>query len=223
MASMLKLSVTTMVATFFVAVVLGTGSAQAILAGGSNSLFGNFTLTFDETGNGFFQTHDTPVERGTLRGSLQPDPLVPARQVLTWILPPGNLVAVGDVRIRAGNDISDILRFTNEQGAIVGGFLTADRMILYSGLPEAGESPVLGDTGLPQATSFNDGGGAPEVGPEGDNGFQWVPNGVDNNVYIGRSDGVIPEPEPSGIALVITALGVLGVAQWQKRRKLPIV
>jgi hypothetical protein len=119
MDSTIKVSATTLVVAVFATVLLGTGSAQAILAGGSDPRSPvPFTLMFDETGEGSIQIRAPMPSSQRLRGQLLPDPTAPVgspRQALTWVFnfltPESGFVAVGDVRITAGGVLSDLLRF----------------------------------------------------------------------------------------------------------------
>jgi hypothetical protein len=129
-------------------------------------------------------------------------------------------IAVGDVRImEPGGGVSDLIRFTNASGLLTGGQPGADRMIFYSEPPDPGESGVLADTGLPLIVERvpNDNGGVIEIGVEGNNRFQWSPFGQDNNVYIGVSDGAIPEPSTLSF-FIFGSLSVLLAKRFIFRR-----
>jgi len=212
-----------MTAAFLMGLGLSTARAASTGFAGSSNVDA-FTLVFDEFSNGFLQnpTGSNPVPLG---GTLQNDPTVPAggtpRMVLTFVLPMP--VVTGDVRIfePGGSPTapSDLLRFTNAGGGL-GGAINGDRLIFYSELPEPGETLVPpADTGLPPMEQWvpRDGGGITEVGPEGNNSFVWIPNGVNDNIYIGLSDGVIPEPA----SIISFGLGMLGLGfcAWRRRKR----
>ncbi len=120
--------------------------------------------------------------------------------------------------------LSDVIRFTNDNGILVEddtsgpeAFLAslAHRMIYYSDIGEDEDAPA--DTGFPVSLVPNDLGGIVENGTEGNNGFVWNPPVANANVYIGVSDGVIPEPA-SLIVWSLLGLGsVFGVCVWRRR------
>jgi len=166
-------------------------------------------IKFDENGNGSYN-----VDGGQffpLLGALMPDPSNGGVLALTYILPAaigaGNL-GNGDVGVlEVTGARSDGVRFTDAQGRLTGA--TADRLIYYSD-PDEGEGVRdLADTGFP--TNFDPGFNVNEVGPEGNDGFEF---GSPNH-YVGISDA--PVPEPSGIALF--GLGALGLLGYVSRRR----
>ena len=130
--------------------------------------------------------------------------------MLTYLLP--RIVIGGDVRIWedfVGGELSDVLRFTDAQGTPF--TFSADRMIFYSDLPEAGETAALADTGIPETLFINEFGGAVETGAEGNNGFSWVPAGPEGHTYNGISD--VPEPS----ALTLLCLAVTGLLRGRRK------
>jgi len=183
------------------------------LAGASGSVIvpqanDPFEYWFDEQGNGRYRIF--------LPGS-PPGPIVnsPGQVIngnLTYFLP--SPVVTGDVRIwedSARTVLSDVLRFTDAAGNLSGG-LTGDRMIYFSETAEPGEAADLADTGIPTSLVVRDGGGIVEVGPEGNNGFDYAPGGPFDNTYHGISD--VPEPS----TLTGVALGLLTIL-WRARRR----
>jgi hypothetical protein len=179
----------------------------------ANTLAGSgdpFTLNFDENGNGLIDLRDGNGFQ-VLEGVLAPDPTQAGNPlVLTYDLPTSPFPVVnGDVRIWEDVNqtiLSDVLRFTDANGNLTG--QTADRMIFYSDV-EVGEPNLdSADTGFPAVLHPNDAGGILEMGPEGNNGFQWAPGGPLDNIFNGISD----VPEPSALALL--GLGVAAV--WLK-------
>jgi hypothetical protein len=115
-------------------------------------------------------------------------------------------VISGDVRIfepiATNAVLSDALRFTtgsgDGKGVISGAVTGAGRtvMIYYSDIELGEPNTDLADTGFPTnlgtglVVSIN------EVGPEGNNGFDYRPGGVpypQNNEYFGISDRAVPE------------------------------
>src|SRR3954447_21030329 len=137
----------------------------------------------------------------TMAGPLRPLSLFapPGSPLLPILLP--SPVVTGDVRIWEdflGGTIGDVLRFTNAAGDLGGG-LNGDRLIVYSELPEPGETADLADVGIPTNLTPRDGGGVVEIGTEGTNGVTYLPGGTFDNIYHFTSDGIIPGiiPEPS--------------------------
>ena len=154
-----------------------------------------FTLNFDENGNG-----SVSVNGGAfvpLAGVLAPDPSQFGNPlVLTYFLP--ELVGAGDVSVlEPTGGLSDALRFTNANGGLTG---IADRMIYYSDNTDGGTD--LADTGFPANLNAGASASVDEIGPEGNNGFQFVAGGP--NIYNGRSD--VPEPG----TLFLLGIGLIG-------------
>ena len=110
--------------------------------------------------------------------------------MLTYFLPVA-VTPVGNGTVQVlepvTGGLSDAIRFTDANGVLTG--CTADRMIYYSDNTDGGTD--LADTGFPaNLTTGEQGGPVTEIGPEGNNHFQYVASGA--NVYNGVSD--VPEP-----------------------------
>jgi hypothetical protein len=176
-----------------------------------------WVFVFDENGHGVISIDHGPFH--TLNGGLMADPSGSGLGlVLTYLLP--SVVAAGDVEISepaaSGGGLSDVIRFTNANGALVGA--VADRMIYYSDTSPNDPGTDLADVPHPPN---NLGAGAifpvaiPEIGPEGNNGFNYGPTVSPGllNTYIGISD----TPEPSTMALA--GLGALGMIGYAVRRR----
>jgi hypothetical protein len=168
-----------------------------------------FDLFFDENGNGAISQNGGPLT--PLQGTLQPDPSDGGALELTYFLP--EHVINGDVAIfePQTSNLSDGLRFTDAAGNLQGA--TADRMIYLSDREPNEPNTDLADT--PNPTNFGQfgfNGTLQEVGPEGNNGFDWFPGG---NSYHGISD--VPEPG----SVILLATGMLGMALygWRRHRK----
>ena len=145
--------------------------------------------------------------------------------VLIFNLP--QQVISGDVRIfepTATNAVlSDALRFTtgsgDGQGVISGAATGAGRtvMIYYSDLALGSEHSDLADTGFPTNLGTGLAVSIAEVGPEGNNGFDYQPGGVPypkNNEYFGISDSTVPEMGTWAMMIV----GFLGLSFAGYRR-----
>jgi PEP-CTERM motif len=190
-------------------------AAMVILFGGVGQASASFILHFDENGNGSYtQTLSSgAVVSGTIVGVVTQDPSAPAGMMgLTYTLP--ELVNNGDVLVtEPGNPtapvISDLLRFTNNRGDLTVGHQTAGLLIYYSDIEQGEANTDLAD--LPFTTlPANQNGIISEVGPEGNNGFDWLPGG---NEYVGISDA----PEPA--TLTILGIGIAGMAGYGWRRR----
>jgi len=182
---------------------------------------GAFLLRFDENGNWSIAVNGGPAITQP-RGMLMTDPTVPSGgPVLTYLLP--EPVITGTVAVlEPTGGISDALRFTNAAGDISGISSGADaRMIFYSDF-ELGEILLdLADTGFPaNLMAGNFVVGPTEVGPEGNNFFDWQPAGAypANNEFIGVSD-TTPVSEPASLALLSNGLAAMGLIIHRRRRQ----
>jgi hypothetical protein len=194
--------------------IVGLGTLALLFGGVGNVTAGPlagsgdpFILAFDENGHGSISISGGAF--APLPGILAVDP-VSGGLALTYVLPAAaGLVNTGDVAVTAaGEPLGDMMRFTNGAGTL-DGTTTGDRMIFYSDR-EPGEPPDLADVAQGYAVIFANG-TVPEVGPEGNNGFDWLPGG---NEYIGISDS----PEPAAVTLLL--IGVAGMAGygWRKQK-----
>jgi hypothetical protein len=179
---------------------------------------GPFIVRFDENGNATLAVNGGQTI--VLPGMLLPDPAVPQGAglplVLTYMLP--EPVVAGDVSFAEvpGGPASDWLRFTDNQGVLLGATGAGSRMIFYSDLEPNEPNPPPADKPFPANLGSGNFLAQLEVGPEGNNGFDYRPGGVPypvNNEYIGISDAI---PEPGTYALMLGGLGVLG---WVARRR----
>jgi hypothetical protein len=193
-------------------------AAMAILFGGVGQASASFILYFDENGNASYtQTLlSGAVVSGTIVGVVAQDPSAPAGMMgLTYALP--ELVNNGDLLImEPGNPtapvVSDMLRFTNNLGDLTLGHQTANLLIYYSDIEQGEANTDLAD--LPFTTNTTS--SIPEVGGEGNNGFDWQPGGVpypNGNEYVGISDA----PEPA--TLTMLGIGIVGMAGYGWRRR----
>ena len=204
----------------------GTGCATDGTAAAPDPMI----LHFDENGNATIAVNGGPTM--TLTGSLMADPANPnggGTPVLTYLLP--QPVVSGDVSFAEPpatassctptslSSCSDWLRFTDNTGVINGNATGAgSRMIFYSDF-ELGElNPDLADTGFPANIGTGNVFASVEVGPEGNNGFDYLPAGVHypaNNEYVGISDAAVPEP--TSLVLLGSAIAMMGLAKRRRR------
>jgi hypothetical protein len=185
--------------------LVGFGPTPARAGGGLAGSGDPFTAFFDENGNGSYDPRD-----GTGMHQLL---TVAGAANLIYILP--SPVITGDVRVWedfVGGTLSDVLRFTNANGDLDGG-LNGNLLIVYSDLPEPGDTHDKADVGIPSQLTPRDGGGLLEIGPEGNNGVIYSPGGPFDNIYNFRSD-VVPEPS----AIIMLSLGVLVATGYAWRR-----
>jgi hypothetical protein len=169
-------------------------------------------LYFDEYGNGASGTNGGPLTPNP--GFLAPDPNNGNSLALLYRLP--MLVNSGDVLVTepAGN-VSELLRFTNPNGGETGA-QDATQMFYYSDNVDGVDS--LADFGgIPAILLAN--GTIAEVGPEGNNGFDWQPDHAaypNGNEYFGTSDGLATVPEPG--SLLLLGSGIIGILGLRKKK-----
>jgi hypothetical protein len=176
------------------------------LNGSNSAQVDPMLVKFDENGNASIAVNGGPFVK--LTGTLGADPSVTSNPgnlpVLIYNLP--LQVISGDVRILepggANSELSDALRFTTLSGdgkGVIDGTITgAGRtvMIYYSDLSGEPDDNALADTGFPLNLGSGLATSITEVGPEGNNGFDYLPGGVPyplNNEYVGISDSTVPE------------------------------
>ena len=196
--------------------------AQQLPAPGLSALtpVGPFLLTFDENGHATIAINGGPAT--SLTGVLAVDPSVPAgpgqQLALTYMLP--EPVVTGDVSFAEPNGgISDWIRFTDAAGTISGAPTGAGpRMLFYSDFEAGALDSDLADTGFPANIGTGNFVARLEVGPEGNNGFNYLPGAPypQNNQYVGISDAV---PEPETYALMLAGLGLLGFVARRRTQK----
>jgi hypothetical protein len=188
-------------ATLSVALLLtvGVGPARAgIIPGGTLDPLDPFVLNFDENGNGSVSVNGGPFVPSP--GFIGVDPST-GLTTLIYQLP--NQVGPGEVLVRdADGTFGDAINFFNAGG---NGF-----MAFYSDVSALDPKDSLADVGVPILTNFF----VDEVGPEGDNHFDYViPN---DNAYHGISDS-LAVPEPATLALFgMATLVAAGYRRWKR-------
>jgi hypothetical protein len=209
--------------TGYLVAAFGTNAgAQGVLGTPGSAGPDPFRITFDENGKASFI--DTNGSSGTLQGTLTGVP-GSANLVLQFTLP--EPVVTGTVSFtEPGGGTSDWLQFTDANFSTAG--MTAGSMMIYtSDLPEGGEVADLADTGPPPLPAGNflqcgvSSFCAGEVGPEGNNGFEYRPGGVAypaNDEYSGISDAPAV-PEPPSFALLGSGIAATGVMMIRRRRR----
>ncbi|HWY85456.1 MAG TPA: PEP-CTERM sorting domain-containing protein [Gemmataceae bacterium] len=200
-------------------------AAVALVFGGVSQASASFILHFDENGNAFYNSTTGGIvgPNVPIVGTVMTDPSS-GTPGLTYMLP--ELVTNGDVSVFNANPstapvLSDLMRFTNAQGNLSPGVtapnITADRMIFYS-VKDDGSTTSDGLADLPFTTlPANANGSVNEIQSEPTTGlvnFDWLPNGVGGNEYVGISD----TPEPATLTLL--AIGIAGMAGygWCRRK-----
>jgi hypothetical protein len=163
-----------------------------------------FTIEFDENGSA---TLTTAAGTAPLAGALLADPSNGGNPALTYFLP--FPVIAGDILVyddAAHTDLSDVVRFTNENGIISG--LPADRLIFYS-LDIGGGA--LADTGAPA----NAGKGSVVAVLEATDGRFSYDSG--DNHYRGISNEEVPDAGATALLLLGSACSVIGTASLRRR------
>jgi len=187
-------------------------ATTSVLAQGPGAVLpgsAGFTLTFDENGNSL------------LNGGPNPNLVQPiAGGGINFYLPvpvvQGYVLATDPVDITTANPtgVSDLMVFFNTtlaSGQTVG-------VMNFGSLIDDNSPPDLADVNVfnfPQPVIT-----ISETGPEGSNGFTWVPDppNAAGAVYNGISDGVVA-PEPSTIVLGGLGMISLVVMGWRHRRR----
>ena len=167
-----------------------------------------FTLTFDEQGNSLLNGGPNPNQVQLVAGGgidfFLPVPVIPG-----FVLVSGS----SDVNTANPNGISDLLTFSNTQlasGQTVGVMNYQSLIDDIDPNNDPADVPTLQFT-QPVST-------VNEIGPEGNNGFTWIPDPPNpaGSVYVGISDGVVPEPT----SIVLGGLGMISLIAvgWRQRR-----
>jgi hypothetical protein len=189
------------------ALVLGIAVGPSWAAVGGSP--GQFTIVFDEFGNGSLESPlGTPPV--LIRGVLTPDPSNGGKLALMYLLPEG--VGEGDVGVLEPDQrLTDALRFTDPNGGLQG---TGNMMFFYSDVGPLAEPGTLADTGFPE-NLFRGATGGP-VFEDAKGEFIFLAGGP--NTYHGISDSEIPEPA-SMIVWGLLALGFGGGMFYRRLRK----
>jgi hypothetical protein len=159
----------------------------------------DFTLSFDENGNGNF--NGQPLQGISLTGG-----------GIEYIFPVANIFGGDvlvtnplDVSLSNPNGVSDLLDFFVEPG--IGSILIYTSLLDDTSPPDLADVPILN---FPTDGLFF----VAETGPEGNNGFTWLdPTGASHTAYIGISD----VPEPTTTILAVMGLVALLLFGWRHR------
>jgi hypothetical protein len=191
---------------------LFASAVAALMVFAVTTAFGQFS--FDENGGGFGPS-------GPIPGFLSPEPFS-GIVTLTYSLP--FPVAPGDVVLydpQTGLE-SDIFRFGQDSG--VGNPPAGSALWVFSDYEDNDPNPDLADVGLPPpVAALPTVGPFPEIGPEGNNYFDWMPlPGSGDPGDAGAGTTVVYRfisdiPEPGTVTLV--GLSLVGLLAISRRRK----